>query len=102
MVPHIEGVLPGYVLAVLNSSVIRYYFERKFQTLKILRSQLEQVPIPNVPGAIQREIRSSVLSLRYCPGDRKDLVIENIDKKICNCFGLTDKDREYILSSFKG
>lgn len=102
VVPHIEGVLPGYVLAVLNSSVIRYYFERKFQTLKILRSQLEQVPIPNVPGAIQREIRSSVLSLRYCPGDRKDLVIENIDKKICNCFGLTDKDREYILSSFKG
>lgn len=35
---------PYYVVGILNSSLMKFYFEKKFSQLKVLRSHLESVP----------------------------------------------------------
>lgn len=49
VIPRIEGLPIKYVLAILNSSVCTYFLVKRYNSLKILRSHLEEIPIPVVP-----------------------------------------------------
>jgi len=56
LIPDIPGLHIKYILAVLNSSQVQFYFTHKFNSVKILRSHLEQIPIPVVSAAKQMEV----------------------------------------------
>ncbi|WP_022765580.1 TaqI-like C-terminal specificity domain-containing protein [Butyrivibrio sp. XPD2006] len=46
MIPEIDGYSPAYIMAVLNSDIISFYYKNRFRNFKVLRSCLEQLPIP--------------------------------------------------------
>ena len=48
VIPEIDGIEMKYVLAILNSSVASYFVTKKFNSIKLLRSHIEQIPIPIV------------------------------------------------------
>lgn len=56
LIPKIEGLDIKYILAVLNSDIAQFYFEKKFNSVKVLRSHLEQIPIPYVDDKKQKAI----------------------------------------------
>ncbi len=56
VIPQIPGLSVKYILAILNSSVAQFFFEKMFHSVKILRSHLEQIPIPVADEETQREI----------------------------------------------
>ena len=37
-----------YIMAILNSRVAQFYFKKRFNSVKVLRSHIEQIPIPFV------------------------------------------------------
>ena len=63
VIPNIKGLSTKYVLAILNSSVAEYYFTKKFRSVKILRSHIEQIPIPYADEDTQSKICSIVDSI---------------------------------------
>ncbi len=56
LIPHIEGMDIKYILAVLNSGVAQFFYEKEFGSVKILRSHIEQIPIPKVGADKQQQI----------------------------------------------
>lgn len=56
LIPEIEGLQMKYILAVLNSRAAQFFFDKNFNSLKILRSHIEQIPIPQVGRQRQEEI----------------------------------------------
>lgn len=56
LIPKIKGLDVKYILAVLNSDIAQFYFEKKFNSVKVLRSHLEQIPIPYVDNQLQKPI----------------------------------------------
>lgn len=50
VIPRLDGIPVKYVLAVLNSRTAQYYFKKKFNSVKILRSHIQQIPIPLITG----------------------------------------------------
>ena len=60
VIPHIEGLSIKYVMAILNSSVAQFVFEKKFSSVKVLRSHLEEIPIPVVNKETQEHIVAMV------------------------------------------
>ncbi|WP_049945818.1 TaqI-like C-terminal specificity domain-containing protein [Butyrivibrio sp. LC3010] len=60
VIPNIDGLDIKYILAVLNSSVADYFFRKKFRSVKVLRSHIEQIPIPYADDNIQRDIVSKI------------------------------------------
>ena len=60
VIPEIEGINVKYILAILNSSVAAYFISKKFNSVKLLRSHIEQIPIPAVPADIQSSIIKKV------------------------------------------
>lgn len=60
VIPEIDGIEMKYVLAILNSSVASYFVTKKFNSIKLLRSHIEQIPIPIVSKDIQVAIVKKV------------------------------------------
>ena len=60
VIPEIDGLAIKYVLAILNSSVVAFFISKKFNSVKLLRSHIEQVPIPIVSAEEQDSIIKKV------------------------------------------
>ena len=60
VIPEIEGLEIKYILAILNSSVAAYFVKKKFNSIKLLRSHIEQIPIPIASKDIQAAIVKKV------------------------------------------
>ncbi len=52
MVPRLEKYPLPAVLAILNSKLAGFIYSKKFQSIKVLRSHLEQIPFPASPDRI--------------------------------------------------
>lgn len=56
LIPRLPGLNIKYILAVLNSSPAGFYYKKIFNSVKVLRSHLEQIPIPVVTKDVQARI----------------------------------------------
>ena len=100
LIPKIPGLSVKYVLAVLNSSVAQFIFEKKFRSVKVLRSHLEQIPIPLAEEKIQKEIVKLVdrlMTLEETSAEYQN-TYNILDQTIAVLYGLTQKECELIYS----
>jgi SAM-dependent methyltransferase len=94
MIPRREHYPIKAVLALFNSSLYQFIFQKKFSSIKVLRSHLEQLPLPLWSGS---EIES-LISLADGVLDRR-VALEEVDRFVMNAFGLTDGEQMYVLRS---
>ncbi|WP_035243201.1 TaqI-like C-terminal specificity domain-containing protein [Desulfitobacterium hafniense] len=97
LIPKLEGLNIKYILAVLNSRIAQYFYSRQFKSLKILRSQLESIPIPVVKQRKQAQIVKKVEALlRSSDPLEVNNLYNDIDRQIKDCFGLKESEYEHI------
>ena len=101
MIPQIEGMEIKYILAVLNSSVAAFFISKKFNSVKLLRSHIEALPIPMISVSRQREIIENVDSILDSPTNISEKYVE-IDEAIMDIYQLTSLQRETIRNALKG
>ena len=75
LIPKIDGFPVKAVGAILNSSLYRFIFRKKFNAIKVLRGDIESLPIPNLKPDIIREL--VILVDKYLKGDVEYKVIDN-------------------------
>ena len=103
LIPKIPGMSMKYVMAVLNSRIAQFYFSRKYHSIKVLRSHIEQIPIPIAAPEEQSGIVSyvdSVLSAQNCSTIKN--LYETIDKKISRLYNMSDEEYSVIKDSMAG
>jgi hypothetical protein len=101
IIPHVKNLSMRYIQAILNSKIAQFYFDKTFNSLKILRSHIEQIPIPVIPKDKQDEIveRVSVIENAFANGiEYSDLEIA-LNKTIAQLYNLSDKDYEIVAKS---
>lgn len=72
LIPQLDSLDIKYILAILNSSVAEFYFKKKFNSIKMLKSHIEALPIPVPATKTQSEIVNLV-----------DEIISNPNKTLC-------------------
>lgn len=101
VIPNIDGLEMKYVLAILNSSVAAYFISKKFNSVKLLRSHIEQIPIPVVPIDVQvsviRKVDRIMNSSENISGLYKDL-----DSDIMELYGLSTNHSDVIKNALRG
>jgi len=100
LIPKIPGLSIKYVMAILNSSVAQFVFEKKFHSVKVLRSHLEQIPIPLAKEQTQKEVVELVDLLLNTEETSSEYqaTYAHLDQKIANLFCLTRQEYELICS----
>ena len=98
LIPRIEGLSIKYVLAILNSRIAQYYFRKSFHSVKVLRSHLEQIPIPQITKKEQEPILHLVEKL-LAPGDEKTIqsTYDHLDENISRLYGLTGAEYAVVI-----
>jgi hypothetical protein len=56
VIPKITGIKMKYVLAILNSRIAQFIYKCEFNSVKVLRSHIESIPIPLADEATQNKI----------------------------------------------
>ncbi|MDO5403665.1 MAG: TaqI-like C-terminal specificity domain-containing protein, partial [Eubacteriales bacterium] len=100
LIPNIPGMDIKYILAVLNSSVAQFVYSRRFHSVKVLKSHLEQLPIPEASKEEQAVIAAAALRLicldkRLRPEQWQQLYLY-LDKQIASLYGLSEEEYERI------
>jgi len=91
LIPNVHYYPIKTILALFNSSVYQFIFKSKFNSIKVLRSHLEVLPLPILDEETHVQIREMV-NLIIKGGDQ----IEQLDNYIFNLFKLNKEETEYI------
>ncbi|OQB15550.1 MAG: Modification methylase VspI [Firmicutes bacterium ADurb.Bin193] len=101
LIPEIPELKMKYVLAILNSSVSTFYCTQKYNSVKILRSHIEEIPIPVVSDYVQNEVIRIVDRIMQSSQNIENLY-ETLDDYIMEIYGLPPKSRNIIRESLVG
>lgn len=79
------------MLAMLNSSLMQYYYQNSFFTVKVLRGNLEKLPLRIPDRGTQDQLARLVQSLENeAPGASTRGLLENIDDIVFHAYGIND------------
>ena len=96
MIPKLKGYPMKVIMALFNSTVYQFIYQKKFNTLKVLRGNLEQLPLP----LWDKEVFTRITLLVDKIMGGEDL-FDNLDAYIMEQFGFSQEEREYILHNVK-
>lgn len=101
VIPDINGLEMKYILAILNSSVAAYFISKKFNSVKLLRSHIEQMPIPVVSIDIQSSIIKKVDRIMNSSENISGLY-EDLDRDIMSLYKLSEIKKAVIKEALVG
>lgn len=101
VIPRIPGLSVKYVLAILNSSVAQFIFEKKYHSVKVLRSHLEQLPIPLADSCTQGNMEQLVEKLMESADSSSEYqdTYALLDKSIASLFSLTEAEYRLLTKA---
>ena len=95
LIPQIKDYPIKTILALLNSSLYQYLFQKEFNTIKVLRGDLEKMPFPILNSKQHLFIKEVVNKILQDNKDRIELLVK-IDNYIMDIFSLTEKEKLHI------
>ena len=100
LIPKIESLNIKYILAILNSSVATFYISKKYNSVKMLRSYLEQFPIPMAGEKEQKDIITLVNKIMVSQDQSTfDKIYKDIDELIFSLYNLDLGQKQFILQN---
>lgn len=98
LVPALPGFRVTYVLALLNSTVMQFYYTFTFFTLKVLRGNLERLPLKYAPDARQQRIEELVIALENGSDAEAPALRDAIDREVMAIYGITEAEAAFMLA----
>jgi len=92
VIPKIPEYPIKVVVAMFNSSLYQFIFQKKFSSIKILRNHIEQMPLP----LWDKKSFSEIIKLVNKILNGEDC-FENLDDYIMNKFNLSQEEKSYII-----
>jgi len=91
VIPKISNYPIKVIAALLNSSLCQFIFQKKFSSIKVLRSHIEQVPLP----LWDKKTFSEIIKL-VDETIKNESNFEKLDNYIMDRFTLSSKEKKYI------
>ncbi|WP_406616074.1 TaqI-like C-terminal specificity domain-containing protein [Mycoplasmopsis hyopharyngis] len=102
VIPRIEEMDIKYILAILNSKFAHFYFKKKFNSIKVLRSHIESIPIPKANIETQKaivEIVNQIIEEKN--EDKKNVLYDFLDNTILDLYSLNKNEKEIVKDYFE-
>lgn len=102
VIPKIKNYPIKTILALFNSSLYQFIYQKKFNSFKILKNDIEQLPLPILTNEKHSRIEAYLNKLL---NNKEPLEVKNIylelDNYIMKLFNLNKKEKELIKKSIK-
>lgn len=103
LIPKIENYPIKTILALLNSSLYQFLYQKKFGAIKILKGDIEQLPLPILDTKRHKEIEKMVNNLLDNTEEThiRKRAYDELDDYIMKLFTLTEAEKEHVSKSIK-
>lgn len=103
LISKIEDYPIKTILALFNSTLYQFLYQKKFGSLKILRSDIEQLPLPIIEQKKHKEIEQlvNVLLKENEPEEKRKEIYSRLDDYIMKLFDFKEGEKEYIKKTIK-
>ena len=93
VIPRIPGVPMKYITGLFNSGLYQFIFRKRFNSLKVLRSHIEELPVPVLHAWEMKNFLKAV--------DRVEQggPMDELDDMVCRLFRLDDSDIRHTRES---
>lgn len=95
LIPQLDTISIRSVAALLNSSLYRYYYALNFPDIKILKSNLQELPFPRLTRRQDHEL-STLASTIHASSLTPELQSQ-LDRLVYSIFGITAREQAHIL-----
>lgn len=103
VIPKIANLNIKYVMSILNSRIAQFLFKKEFNSIKVLRSHIENIPIPEVSSKTQEEIINFVnCFIENKTNNPLEALYDELDEKICKLFNLSVTEQNIIKNAVDG
>jgi len=102
VIPKFSHLKIKYIMAILNSRVAQFIFKKEFNSIKVLRSHIESIPIPVVSPEKQDEIIQIVDSIIYNKTISSENLYDSLDQKVSELFQLNTSEQNVINKAVDG
>lgn len=103
VIPQIPDIETKYVLAILNSRMAQFIYKKQFNSVKVLRSHIEQIPIPKISLEKQKCLIEIVDALLGEQSEEKiEQLYEQLDEEVRKLYYLTDVEYMTIKKAVDG
>ncbi|MBI9100050.1 MAG: N-6 DNA methylase [Spirochaetaceae bacterium] len=85
------------IVALFNSDLYRFIYRKKFNSIKILRNHLEQLPVPRFSTDEIRQLTILVQKIEKSGIREYSTLMTELNDFIFRYFEIGDRDRSYIL-----
>ena len=97
VIPRIKEMRSRYILALLNSQLMQYYYASSFFTVKVLRGNLEELPLLLASEQKQLEIEKMALEAEKATNESGfEKTTKMIDEAIYSLYELSGKDIDFV------
>ena len=96
IVPNIPSLNIKYILGVLNSDLIQFYYAKLFFTIRVLRSNLERLPIFNATKVQQEKVVSLVEKLEKAEDEKYQKLLKELNDYIFSLYQIDNQQKTYI------
>ena len=96
VIPKITNYPIKVIMALLNSSLYQFIFQKKFSSIKVLRSHIERMPLPLWDKKTFEKIIEMVDLII-----KGGIVFKKLDNYIMDKFDITSKEKDYIIEFSK-
>lgn len=97
-IPEFPGCDSEYLVALLNSPIMQYFYEKSFFTIKVLKGNLEKLPLTILPqNEMKRISRLSQQASFSSTSFESEKYIDQINDIFFNVYGISDRDAARIM-----
>lgn len=96
-IPELTGQNIETTLSILNSRVMQYYYDKNFFTVKVLRGNLERLPLKLIQNTNQEKIKKLVYSIIASREGSTEKLQENIEDIIFHEYGIKDREAYMLM-----
>ncbi len=98
LIPHLPDMPIKVMLALLNSKPYQFFFEKRFHTHKVVRGDLEAMPLLLLPATEQSKLVAFVDDVLKCDVDRVDVssTLDKINAIVYEALQLNEEQVEHI------
>lgn len=100
MIPKVPNYPIKTILTLFNSTLYQFIFVKKFGVIKILKSHIEQLPLPEIDNCEHIRIGKLVDELikRDLPIEDCKTLYKKVDDEVMNLFSLEEQDKNHIYN----
>ncbi|MCR5536473.1 MAG: N-6 DNA methylase [Succinivibrio sp.] len=97
LIPQVESLSIFSILGLLNSQVLQFYYLKTCNEVKILKSNLCRLPLPQLTA--EQDLRLTTLVKQILEG--QDAELNALNQTIFEFYKLTEDEQAYLVSTLK-